>query len=148
MQRRAPAHEEQRMMQTVLQHPAQRRNTNRAGHTAHPLPWGGGGGPPRGRKRGSVPPDRGSGSLLLLRPGNQVPGCLPRPATAPNREQWPPSSARILPTHQNTGPCSPNSPDFQGQSERQVGDTLDCCLFLSQNDLATDPRRLHNSRKS
>lgn len=56
VQRRAPAHEEQRMMQKVLQHPAPHRNTNRAGHTAHPLPWGGGGGPPRGRKRSSVPP--------------------------------------------------------------------------------------------
>ena len=114
VQCQAPAHEEQRMMQTVLQHPAPHRNTNRAGHTAQPSPVGRRRGPsPRKETRFSAP-DRGSGSPLLLRPaGNQVPGCLPRPATAPNREQWPPSFAGILPTHQNTGPCSPNSPDFQ-----------------------------------
>lgn len=47
VQRRAPAHEEQRMMQTVLQHPAPQRNTNRAGHTAQPSPVG--------RRRGPSP---------------------------------------------------------------------------------------------
>ena len=132
------------MMQTVLQHLSPYRNTNRAGLS-------------RGAEEGALasegnavqcPPIAAPVPLLLRPAGNQVPGCLPRPATAPNREQWPPSFSGILPTHQNTGPCSPNSPDFQGQSECQVGDTLDCCLFLSQNDLATDPGRLHNSRKS
>lgn len=56
VQRRAPAHEEQRMMQTVLQHPAPQRNTNRAGHTAQPSPVGRRRGPsPRKETRFSTP---------------------------------------------------------------------------------------------
>ena len=59
VQCQAPAHEEQRMMQTVLQHPAPHRNTNRAGHTAQPSPVGRRRGPsPRKETRFSAPRSR------------------------------------------------------------------------------------------
>lgn len=96
-----------------LQHPAPQRNTSKTGTQRSPLPWGAEEGPsPRKETRFSTPDRESSGSAPSAsrrQPGPRLP---PRPATAPNREQWP-SVLRGNPPHPSKYPALSKLSDFQ-----------------------------------
>ena len=136
-------------MQTVLQHPAPHRNTNRAGHTAQPSPVGRRRGPsPRKETRFSAPRSRLRFSAPSESRGQPGPRLPPPPSDSAQQGTMASVLLRNPPHPSKYRPLLSKLSRFSGPVGMPVGDTLDRCLFLSQNDLATDPGRLHNSRKS